>query len=248
MFPFFHDNYATLCRKCLLFAMVFGLVFITQVALGADSDPAKKKEVEKVEKASGVMKSSPKKDQQGVNQVVKNPGKAMKIMTYNAPKRGASEAKVVVVKFSDFYCGKCKKLSTWLSEMLKNKKYVDKVSLVYMPYPVFGEKATKLTKEALCAGKQNKFWEFHDKAFASHGSGLDMTSGLKVATELSLNLDDFNQCVTSDKGVADLLKSVKSEGKKLKVSGTPGLFINGRKQSAKTKADLVKAIDSALAS
>ena len=82
---------------------------------------------------------------------------------------------------------------------------------------------------AECAGEQGKFWEYHDKLFASAASPLAFTNGrLKgYAKELGLKSRDFNQCLDSGKH----LKKVEGEtatGGFLGARGTPAFLLNGK--------------------
>src|SRR3990170_2381470 len=74
-----------------------------------------------------------------------------------------------------------------------------------------------------------KFWEYHDKLFASAGSPLAFTDGkLKsYAKELGLKSQAFNQCLDSGKQ----LKKVEGETAIaffLGARGTPAFFLNGQ--------------------
>ncbi|MCY4380151.1 MAG: thioredoxin domain-containing protein [Proteobacteria bacterium] len=161
------------------------------------------------------------------------------INTHGAPSKGAQKGKVTLVKFSDFYCGQCRAMSTTLTKIMKMKEFSKHVSVVYMPYTLFGDKSVQIVKEAYCAGKQNKFWEFHDKAFAV--SSLSQELGQKFAQELSLDLKAFDTCM-KDKETENFVMATKQEGEMLGVEGTPSLFVNGVKLLSIHEEDIKKAM------
>ena len=95
------------------------------------------------------------------------------------------------------------------------------------------------------AGKQGKFWEFHDKLFANQQQ-LNLEAYKKYARELKLDVPRF------EKDLADLenkkpIDADKAEAQTLGLTGTPGFFVNGRFLSgAKPFEEFAKAINSEL--
>lgn len=160
--------------------------------------------------------------------------------------KGAQTAPVTVVKFSDFYCSKCREMSFILAKILADKTYKNKVKMMYAPFAVFGDKATVLASQAYCAGEQNKFWDFHDKIFAFNSSELSSAKADEVIKDISLNTKKLAQCMASKESSA-FVESSKQEGTKLGVSGTPTLYVNGIKVLSLSEDALRKALDSALA-
>ena len=148
----------------------------------------------------------------------------------NGPKRGTDNAPVTLIEFSDFRCSFCRKF--WQTTLpLLDKKYIStgKVKFIYRHFAVLGKTSEVAAQGVECAGEQAKFWEYHDKLFASAGSPLAFTAGkLKgYAKELGLKSQAFNQCLDSGKQ----LKKVEGEtaiGAFLGARGTPAFFLNGQ--------------------
>jgi len=148
----------------------------------------------------------------------------------NGPKRGTDKAPVTLIEFSDFQCSFCRKF--WQTTLpLLDKKYIStgKVRFFYRHFAIFGKPSEIAAQGAECAGEQGKFWEYHDKLFASAGSPLAFTDGkLKsYAKELGLKSQAFNQCLDSGK----YLKKVEGEtaiAGLLGARGTPAFFLNGQ--------------------
>ena len=148
----------------------------------------------------------------------------------DGPKRGNDKAPVTLIEFSDFQCSFCRKF--WQTTLpLIEKKYIStgKVKFVYRHLAILGKHSVASAQAAECAGERGKFWEYHDKLFASAASPLAFTNGrLKgYAKELGLKSQDFNQCLDSGKH----LKKVEGEtatGGFLGARGTPAFFLNGK--------------------
>ena len=148
----------------------------------------------------------------------------------DGPKRGSDKAPVTLIEFSDFQCSFCRKF--WQTTLpLIEKKYIStgKVKFVYRHLAILGKHSVASAQAAECAGEQGKFWEYHDKLFASAASPLAFTDGkLKgYAKELGLKSQDFNQCLDSGKH----LKKVEGETATaafLGARGTPAFFLNGQ--------------------
>ena len=148
----------------------------------------------------------------------------------DGPMRGSDKAPITLIEFSDFRCSFCRKF--WQTTLpLLDKKYISagKVRFIYRHFAVLGKPSEIAAQAADCAGEQGKFWEYHDKLFASAGSPLAFTDGkLKgYAKELGLKSQTFNQCLDSGKH----LKKVEGEtsiGVLLGARGTPAFFLNGQ--------------------
>ena len=148
----------------------------------------------------------------------------------DGPSKGNDKAPITLIEFSDFQCSFCRKFwQTTLPQI--EKKYIStgKVKFVYRHFAILGKPSMAEAQAAECAGEQGKFWEYHDKLFASAASPLAFTNGrLKgYAKELGLKSQDFNQCLDSGKH----LKKVEGEtatGGFLGARGTPAFFLNGK--------------------
>jgi len=140
--------------------------------------------------------------------------------------KGNPEAPITVVEFSDFQCPYCEKFHPSMQQI--TKEYPEKVRWVYKHFPLSSihphALSTALASE--CAGEQGKFWEFADKLF-ENSSNLGDGLYKEIASELGLNIENFNECLSSEK-YAEKIKADYQEGVRLGVRGTPTSFINGR--------------------
>jgi protein-disulfide isomerase len=143
----------------------------------------------------------------------------------NGPAKGPANAPVTIVEFSDFQCPYCSRLIPSIQEV--EKKYGDKVRLVFRQYPLpMHPNAQKAAEASLCANDQGKFWQLHDAMFSNQNAlGVDQLKA--KAAELGLNADKFNKCLDSGEKVA-IVQADQKDGQAAGVNGTPAMFINGR--------------------
>ena len=147
--------------------------------------------------------------------------------------QGSADAKVTIIEFSDYQCPFCGQFHKEIYEKLK-QDYIStgKVKFVYADFAFLGEESLKASEAARCAADQGKFWEYHDKLFASQvgeNEGVFADSKLKqFAKELSLDTATFDSCLTAriHKPIVELALQ---QGTEYGVTSTPTLFINGLK-------------------
>lgn len=145
------------------------------------------------------------------------------------PALGAASAPVTIVEFSDFQCSFCKKFwSDTLPKIKENYINAGKVRFVYRHFAILGKLSEQAAIAAECAGEQEKFWNYHDKLFASQGGLAFTDSNLKqYARELKLDAGKFGQCLDAGK----YRRKVEAEtgiAASLGARGTPTFFVNGR--------------------
>jgi protein-disulfide isomerase len=163
-----------------------------------------------------------------------------------APSKGSEKAEVTIVKFEDFQCPYCKAVQPNYQEVLK--RYDGKVRLVHKDLPLdqIHPQARQAAEAARCADDEGKFWQYHDKLYASAPKAApeDLKS---YAKEVGLNGNSFEKCLSTGKYKARVQKDV-DEGAVLGLTGTPIFFINGRELSgAQSVEAIAQIIDEELA-
>jgi protein-disulfide isomerase len=173
--------------------------------------------------------------------------------------RGNRSAKVALIVFSDFECSYCAKAARDLMPTL-DRQYLQtgKVLLAWRHYPLeFHKLAPKAAEAVECAGREGKFWEFHDWAF-EHQNQLEQPNLRAAASTLGLDSTSFAACLDSG-DMASKVEADVTAGKALAVSGTPSWFIGvvqtdgrvkiaERLSGAKPLPDFQKVIDRVVAS
>ena len=172
--------------------------------------------------------------------------------------RGAANAKVAVIEYSDFQCPFCSRYEKETYPQI-NKDYVDtgKLKYVWRDLPLdMHPNAMKAAVAANCAGVQGKFWEMHDRLFENQ-QALAAEDLAKHAEALGLNVGQFQTCLNGDRFDADI-KTDMAEAAKAQINGTPSFLIgvvqpNGSVKilkklvGARPYSDFKAAIDSAIA-
>lgn len=138
------------------------------------------------------------------NQQPSAPAKVNVAVTANDPVKGNPNAKLTIVNFADYQCPFCARFHADAYPQII-KEYVDtgKAKFVFKNLAFLGKESTDAANAALCAKEQNKFWEYHDKLFASQdgeNKGGFAPEKLKgFAADLGLNTTQFNSCLDSAK-------------------------------------------------
>jgi protein-disulfide isomerase len=146
----------------------------------------------------------------------------------NDPALGPENAPVTIIQFSDFQCPFSKRYFDETEQLILSA-YGDQVRYVFRDFPLTSihPQAEKAAEAARCAFDQGKFWEYHDMLFQNQGA-LDVDSLKSYAAALGLDQTAFNLCLNSGKYAEEVEKDIE-DARSYGVTGSPTLFINGRK-------------------
>lgn len=168
------------------------------------------------------------------------------IETKGFPSLGPADAPITIVEFSDYQCPYCYRWRTQVYDQLM-AAYPGKIRFVYRNFPLsFHQNAFPAAEAALCAGDQNKYWEYHDALFENYerlnnesGETLAQEEYTKMAEGLGLDTLTFAQCLSSgkyksfieeDMQYTTTLQPAYEDGEYVSaVGGTPTFFINGHR-------------------
>jgi protein-disulfide isomerase len=142
-----------------------------------------------------------------------------------APIKGAKDALVTIVQFSDYQCPFCSRVEPTMDKIMEEYKGKVRVAWRDLPLP-FHPNAMPAAIAARAAGEQGKFWEMHKKLFADQ-QHLDRATFEKYAQELGLNMGKFKAALDAQKG-KELVEADAAAGNKIGARGTPAFFINGK--------------------
>ena len=133
------------------------------------------------------------------------------------------------------------------------KRYVEtgKVKLVWHDFAWIGSESRQAAQAARCAGRQGRFWEYHDHLFNNQrgeNRGQFAPENLKrFATDLGLERAAFESCLDRAEDIPSIqqdLATARTEG----ITATPSFRVNGqRRVGARTVDAFVQAIDAELA-
>jgi protein-disulfide isomerase len=125
-------------------------------------------------------------------------------------------------------------------------KYPDSIKIVYKHYPLTSHKeAFPAALASMAAAEQGKFWEYHDALFLNQNA-LSSEEYLKIAQELGLDQKQF----TLDMMRPSLRQKIEedmADARKAGVTGTPTIFVNGRRLNNRDLAAISILIDEELA-
>jgi protein-disulfide isomerase len=172
-----------------------------------------------------------------------DPSRVFNIPIGDSPVKGPAGAKVVLSEFSDFQCPFCAQVPAVVEQVLA--AYPNDVKFVFKQFPLrIHAQAVPAAKASLAAHKQGKFWEMHDKLFQNQRA-LDPESLKKYAQELGLDMQKFEADMSSPEVQKQIDEEVRLAAT-TQVSGTPTLFVNGKRAANRTFDGLKGLIDEAL--
>ena len=144
----------------------------------------------------------------------------------NTPILGNRNAKIKLVVFSDFQCPFSKRGADTVKAL--KQKYGDNLMFVHKNLPLpFHPEAMPAAKACLAAGRQGKFYEYHDKLYENQAQLNDATY-VQIAKDLGLDINKFNADRNSSE-IEALVKADSEQASKLGFNGTPGFSVNGVK-------------------
>jgi protein-disulfide isomerase len=125
------------------------------------------------------------------------------------------------------------------------KAYPRQVKLVYKHYPLsFHKQARNAAKATEAAGEQGKYWEMHDIIHENFNK-LTEESFKGFAEKLGLDTNRFLSDYTSNKYDLQIQQDM-SLARSVGVSGTPTLFLNGKRMQRRSFEDFKNSIESIL--
>lgn len=157
--------------------------------------------------------------------------------------KGDQAGPVTIVEFSDFQCPYCSRLQPTLKDVMK--AYPKGVKLVYKHFPLsFHKQAKNAAKAAESAREQGKFWEMHDLIYENFNKLTDQSYD-EFAAKLGLDMAKFKADYASNK-YDKLIQDDINLGRKVGVTGTPSLFMNGKRMQGRSLDDFKAGIDKLL--
>lgn len=148
------------------------------------------------------------------------------------PARGPQNAPVTIVEFSDLQCPHCKQAQPTLEKLISE---APNARLVFENFPIdqIHKWANLAARYGSCVGRANgdAFWRFIDGVFNEQDQITEQNAADKlneIAKAAGADPDATATCAASPQAKADVIQSYEL-GVANGVTGTPTLFINGRK-------------------
>lgn len=159
---------------------------------------------------------------------------------------GKADSKVVLLEYGDFQCPGCASAYSTLKTL--SEEFKDEIAFVYRNFPLTSihpnAKAAAAAAEA--AGLQGKYWEMHDKLFEEQNSWKSLSISERTDRFISyaklVGVKDEAKFKTdmASENVDQKIGFDLALGKKMGVSGTPGIFLGKDKIDTETWNDIDK--------
>jgi protein-disulfide isomerase len=160
----------------------------------------------------------------------------------NGPAEGPANAPITMVEFADLECPACKMAAPIVDRLLKE---VPGTRLIFQQYPLtqIHKWAFKAAEFGECVAHENNdaFWKFlhlvydHQEEISDLGVNTDQDVETKVApkltelaTQAGVNGKETAACAARGEAARQVNASL-ALGKKMEITGTPTLFVNGRR-------------------
>lgn len=173
----------------------------------------------------------------------------------DAPVVGDPNAKITIVKFSDYQCPACLMGARSIHPLLK--RYPHDVKIAFINYPLDAACNPKITRQlhetaceaarvAVCAQKQGKFFEAYEALFDSQPD-LKVNHVADLLGKVpGINVNEIKTCMNQPEVVSKIRQDLEL-GDQVKVQSTPTFFVNGIKIEGGLPTSIwIKVIDQLL--
>lgn len=147
--------------------------------------------------------------------------------------KGPESAQVTIVEVSDFQCPYCREFATSTYPRI-DSAYVrtGKARMVYMNLPLsMHSNAFPAAEAAMCAGAQGKFWQMHDRLFATQREWSAETDAVqrfeRMAQALQLDMAAYGDCTAADR-TAPIIINDAMQAAEAGIRGTPAFILVSR--------------------
>jgi protein-disulfide isomerase/uncharacterized membrane protein len=149
---------------------------------------------------------------------------------------GNPDAKVTIVEFSEYQCPFCRVAAFGVKPFLQEFK--DDILYYFVNFPLDSACNEEMTRPmhpqacfaaraGICAQKFGRFWKFHDELFRQQ-SKLSRKRILDIAESMGMGSEEMQACIDSPETGARLKDELKA-GHRIYISGTPSIYLDGRK-------------------
>ena len=144
----------------------------------------------------------------------------------DTPSKGPASAPIVIVEFADFECPACGATQPVLDQLYEHHQ--GQIRFFFKHFPLsMHPNAEKAARASVAAMRQGKFWDLHAVLFKNQ-TALSVENVEKFAQGIGLDMARFRQDRDSE-ATADFVAKNRKQGEALELTGTPSIFINGRR-------------------
>ena len=156
----------------------------------------------------------------------------------------STSASVFLVEFGDYECPACSMYSPMVKQLLT--EFAGKITYVFRNYPLPQHKNAPISSYAVeAAGLQGKYWEMHEKMFATQSDWSGLSDPKEVfmgyAKELGLDVNKFTTDIDSST-VKNKVQYDLNDGNTVGLTETPTFYLNGQKITLSGSFDQFKTL------
>ena len=158
---------------------------------------------------------------------------------------------VQLVEFGDIQCPACGAAEPWVEQARTD--FAGKVTFIFRNFPLtqLHPNAMNAAEAAEAAGSQGKYWQMHDKLYATQSAWSTLADPTQafVSYAQAVGVSDIAkfQSDYTAKAFASRIQEDIDDGNALGVNATPTFYINGsQQQSIASYSDLRDALNAAI--
>ncbi len=166
-------------------------------------------------------------------------------------KVGAGNKKVTVIEYGDFECPACGGFYPIMEQA--REEYKDDITFVFRHFPLISshKNAQAAARAAEAAASQGKFFEMYNQLYSTQQDWSSISNVQTTfdgfAQQLGLDMAKYKLDFASEE-INNRIAADFESGKKIGVSGTPAIYINGKAISNPGSYTVFKqALDAAIA-
>ena len=156
---------------------------------------------------------------------------------------GNMSSKVVLIEYGDYQCPGCYSAYPIVKQVVE--KYKGQIGYIFRNYPLTSSHPNALAAAAAAesTGIEGKYWEMHDKLYTTQNewnqlTGADRTEYfVQAAASVGVDTDKLRDDISNNKNLKKKIDFDVALGKKVNITGTPGIFVNGENFSDKRIKD-----------
>lgn len=174
---------------------------------------------------------------------------------------GSKDAPIEIVKFSDFQCPYCKRMSYSIDDIIK--KHSKNIKFILKNYPLdascnsniqgeMHQSACYAAESARCVGEQGGFFDFIkdlynlDVLSNPSYSPVSVRAAIRARVKLTgFDVEAVDECLKSGRQMKAIKQDI-IDATKLQIKGTPSIYINGRLVEKPNEKKLEKIVKSLL--
>jgi protein-disulfide isomerase len=146
--------------------------------------------------------------------------------------RGDDGAPLLLIEVSDFQCPFCAEFARSTYPRIDSAFVATgRVRMLYIHLPLASHPhAFRAAEAAMCAGAQDRFWQMHDRVFATQAEWSGVPDAVRrferLAQDAGVDLAEYRDCManghTASLVVGDALQAAQAG-----IGGTPTFFLHG---------------------